>query len=94
MTEEAKKPVETSGSESLAAPLLDDMVKVRGKILFEFSSFQNWVNSAQSKFARVNLNRNQYICVDTQGNALVKGLEFQRAKDNDWFPVTVYQVII
>ena len=85
---------ETPLSQSELKDLLDDVVRVKGKILFEFLSFQVWVNTAQRKFASVNLNQNQHLCVDTQGNVLVKGLEFQRARDNGWFPVSVYQVII
>ena len=91
---ENESPDKPSGSESKLKDLLEDMVQVKGKILFEFLSFQDWVNTAQRKFASVNLNRNQHLCVDTQGNVLVKGLEFNRARDNGWFPVSVYQVVI
>ena len=77
----------------MASDIFDDVVLVKGKKLFDFTSFNDWVNTAQRKFGSVGLRSNQYLCIDTQGNVCTKGKEFHTARDNGWFPVTVYQVI-
>ena len=70
-----------------------DEVIIKGKKLFEFTSFNDWVNTAQRKFGAVSLRPNHYLCIDTQGNVCTKGKEFHTARDNGWFPVTVYQIV-
>ena len=61
-----------------------------GKKLFSFGSHQDWVNSAQRKFAVNGVNNEMVLCVDQQGRVLKKGLEFSRADKDSAFPVDVY----
>lgn len=59
-----------------------------GPLLFEFTSFQEWVNKAQGWFERLGGLRT--VCVDAYGRVCVSGKEFQRAEDEKAFPVRVY----
>lgn len=88
-----RKKIKAYKEKAMNDDVFDEVVSVKGKKLFEFTSFNNWCDKAQSKFSTVNLRSNQYLCVDTQGNVLEKGKEFKTARDNGWFPVTVYQVV-
>jgi hypothetical protein len=63
-----------------------------GEELLEFSSFQQWVNKAQSWFRNLNMERHQYICVDKSGRICVCGAQFMRAGKEHTFPVTVYAI--
>ena len=67
--------------------------QVKGIELFQFETFQQWVNKAASWFSSYNLPKNSYICVDQAGNVCTKGQEFMNARDNDLFPVIVYLIV-
>ena len=65
-----------------------------GDELFSFSSKQDWVNKAKSRFAACGLPRGHYICIDAVGRVCAKGAEFMRAEDEDTYPVTVYRLLV
>ena len=88
-----RKKIKVYREKTMNDDVLDEVVPVKGKKLFDFYSFNDWVNTAQRKFRSVNLRPNHYLCIDTQGNVCTEGKEFHAARDNGWFPVTVYQVV-
>lgn len=68
-----------------------------GPVAFEFSSFAQWVNRAQSWFHNLAAtNRNaamkRYLCVDAAGRVCMIGKDFHRARDEDKFPVRLYLI--
>lgn len=65
-----------------------------GEMLFEFSSFQDWVNKAQGRFAMAGVRGEDTLCVDQKGRLLKKGKEFMRARDDCSFPVKIYRALI
>lgn len=64
-----------------------------GEKLFEFDTFNCWVNKAQGWFQSSGYTARDSICVDTKGRICLSGREFGRARDEDAFPVTVYAAI-
>ena len=64
-----------------------------GELLFQFSSFDNWVNTAEIKFSSENVRLKDVLCVDNKGRILKKGKEFRRAENDDSFPVKVYRAL-
>ena len=91
-----RKKIKAYKEKAMAEGIKDkqsEIVTVKGKKLFEFNNFNDWLNTAQNKFLAVNLRPNHYLCVDTQGNVCIKGVEFMTARDSGYFPVTVYQVV-
>lgn len=63
-----------------------------GDALLEFSSFQQWVNKAQSWFKQVKKVTHDYICVDKSGRICTCGKHFMRADKEHAFPITVYAI--
>jgi hypothetical protein len=63
-----------------------------GQYLFEFKDFDEWVNTATKKFSQVGLLEKTFyhICVDAKGRVCLSGREFQRARDDNSFPIKVY----
>lgn len=70
------------------------LLVVVGGLLFEFSSFQDWVNKAQSRFANAGVRGQDTLCIDAKGRLLQKGKEFKRARDVDSFPIKVYRALV
>jgi len=60
--------------------------------VFEFSTFEDWVNNAKKRFRKNNVYQNNTICVDGSGNLCVIGKNFMKARDDNAFPVKVYRV--
>jgi hypothetical protein len=60
--------------------------------VFEFTSFTNWVNTAQRKFFPFGQYHN-IICLDTNGNACSIGEDFRVAEEKGLYPITAYQLI-
>ena len=92
-TRKLRKKIKAYKEKTMNNDVIDEVIPVKGKKLFDFPSFNDWVNNAQNKFLAVNVRPNHYLCIDTQGNVCTKGKEFHTARDNGWFPVTVYQVV-
>lgn len=51
-----------------------------GRLLFEFHSFANWVNTAKAKFAAHTQYEGQAVCVDAVGRLIHRGAGFIRAE--------------
>lgn len=67
---------------------------VVGEMLFEFSSFEDWVNKAETRFKLAGVKGDEVICVDQKGRLLKKGKEFMRAREDNSFPVKVYLALL
>ena len=63
-----------------------------GKKLFQFSSFDNWVDTATAKFKKAGISPSDVVCIDAYGRLCLSGKEFMRARDQKAFPVRVYAV--
>lgn len=63
-----------------------------GPLLFQFTSFQQWVNKATSWFDNSGAPTKDTICIDAMGRVCYRGKEFMRARDEKTFPITVYHI--
>lgn len=63
-----------------------------GPKLFSFSSFTDWLNHAQSKFAQAGASSRNIVCVDQKGRICALGGHFMTARDEDAFPVDAYLI--
>ena len=57
---------------------------------FQFSSFSDWVNSAQRRYEGIPVHLRPGFAYDAKGRRCWKGLEMQRARDEGAFPVRVF----
>lgn len=55
-----------------------------------FNTFNSWVNRASSWLH--GYKNTQIICLDTKNRICEIGKDFQRSRDDDSFPVTVYKI--
>ncbi len=60
------------------------------RLLFEFASFTHWVNKADALYAPYKPISQALICVDAVGRVCTSGYEFERARDEQTFPVRVF----
>lgn len=65
-----------------------------GDYLFCFTSKQDWINHARSRFACCGVPRGKYIAIDAVGRVCEKGLEFSRAENEGTYPITVYKLLV
>ena len=65
-----------------------------GPELFDFTSFDNWCDTAREKFGAANVRGADTLCVDQRGRLCKCGAEFIRARDDDAYPVRVYRCVI
>jgi hypothetical protein len=63
-----------------------------GPEMFRFTSFEQWVNKAQSWFKNYGVSPSQYVCIDATGRICGKGKQFMSARDRGAFPVVVYHI--
>jgi len=68
-------------------------ITLPAEFLFEFTSFQQWVNKAASCFKSVDTKREKVICIDTNGNVMTIGEDFMIASDMELFHCKVYRLI-
>jgi len=61
-----------------------------GPKLFEFTSFDNWCDTAKRKFKRAGVSSGRSLCIDTTGRICGWGEHFMTAQAEDAFPVSVY----
>jgi len=61
-----------------------------GNELFQFSTFDNWCDTAQKKFSVAGVRWQDTLCIDSMGRVCVKGEEFMRAQEQDTFPIRVF----
>lgn len=60
--------------------------------LFRFLDFQHWVDTARSQYPHCGVPSHRTIAVARNGLVVVSGAEFMAARDNDLFPVVVYEL--
>jgi hypothetical protein len=60
-------------------------------MLFEFTSFNDWVIMAPHRFKRAGVRGDQCICVDSVGRLCRIGKQFHRARKEGTFPIRVYR---
>ncbi len=65
---------------------------ILGDELFSFSSEQDWINNAQSRYANCGVPKGYYITVDAAGRVCKIGKHFMRATAEETYPVTVYKM--
>jgi hypothetical protein len=64
-----------------------------GHKLFEFASFNAWVDFAQRFFRSAGVHDVDVLCLDAKGRVCRAGKQFRVARDNNAFPVTVYRIL-
>ena len=60
-------------------------------VICQFDSFQQWVNKARSWLC--GYKSKDIIALDTKGRECTSGKDMQLARDENAFPVTVYEVL-
>jgi hypothetical protein len=65
-----------------------------GPMLFQFDSFEHWVNHASTEFAKAAVAGHHCLCVDAKGRLLIMGKQFMRSRDDGSFPVKVYRKVV
>jgi len=63
-----------------------------GEKLFEFSTFDDWCDTAQRKFQRAEVRSNQVVAVDQKGRLCGWGEHFMTARAENAFPVEVFRL--
>lgn len=66
-------------------------IKVKRK-LFSFTSQQDWVNKANSRYTNCGVPKGQYIAVDALGHVMHMGKCFMAATELKAYPVTCYEL--
>ncbi|MDB5967148.1 MAG: parB-like partition protein [Polaromonas sp.] len=61
-----------------------------GPRLFSFTSHEDWVDSAKTRFRDHAISSDRTLCLDQKGRVLGWGEHFSQARDEDAFPVDVY----
>jgi hypothetical protein len=85
------KPVPQLDSTS---PVYNEVKITIGEQLFQFNSFEDWVNHATRRYENAETNSQRSIAIDKVGRIVDSGREFMRARDENAFPVIVYRKII
>lgn len=68
------------------------MLQIEAELIYEFTSFTNWVNNASSRIGGFP-GWEQIICIAKNGKACTGGEDMMYARDNDLFPVKAYRLI-
>jgi len=63
-----------------------------GEKLFEFSSLDDWRDTAKSKFFTAKVSGSDVICVDRRGRLCGWGKHFIQARDEGSYPVEVFRL--
>lgn len=63
-----------------------------GALLFEFSDYEDWCDTAQVRFKRAGHNSTNTICLDAQNRTCFRGKDFMQARDEGTFPVRVFSL--
>lgn len=66
-------------------------VKIKRE-LFSFSSEQDWINKAQSRYANCGVRKGYYITLDANGHVMHMGKCFMAATKANAYPVTCYEL--
>lgn len=65
-----------------------------GEFLFQWDTFKHWVYYAQRDFDGVGLRSEHVLCIDAKGRVCDFGKQFNRARDENTFPVKVYRKVL
>lgn len=65
-----------------------------GDKLFSFKSHDDWIDNASMLYSKCGVERGKYITIDSIGRVCIKGLEFNRAKNEGTYPITVYKILV
>ena len=81
-------------TENIPYPVEEQEIKnIKNEYVFQFTSFQQWVNKASSWYAQHRDNRHtQFLAVDSEGYVCVIGQNFMDAQANNRFPIKVYKL--
>jgi hypothetical protein len=73
---------------------LDGKVLVEAEFLFQLESKQDWVNKCPDILPHKKRGKHEtWLWLDTNGNVLEIGVDFQAAKELATYPVRVYRTI-
>lgn len=61
-----------------------------GPKLFEFETFNCWVNHAQRAWKAADVSVHHTLCIDAKGRHCYIGRDFMVARDDGTFPVAVH----
>lgn len=64
-----------------------------GEELFEFPTFNSWVNQAPRIWRVHEVRAQDTLCIDAADRVCTKGAEFMRARDEGMFPIKVYRLL-
>jgi hypothetical protein len=68
-------------------------IPILNQLVFEFTSFQNWVNKASYWYSQHRDNRHtQFLAIDSEGYVCIIGQNFMDADANNRFPIKVYKL--
>ena len=68
-------------------------IKVKGELLFELASKQQWINRVPDILPKKIRGGEQWIWVDKNGNVFESGQDFAAAEKHDTYPCKVYRLI-
>lgn len=68
-----------------------EKLTIKAEFLFQFDSFDKWVNKASTMFKPYHFGY-AYICLDVENNVCHLGEDFMNARDKNLFPVKVYSL--
>lgn len=63
-----------------------------GAELFAFTTFTQWVNKARGWYRSTGTSSHNSIAIDAAGRVCLLGVHFMRARDENTFPVRVYEI--
>lgn len=69
-----------------------ETLKVKGELLFELSSKQDWVNRVPRILPEKIRGGEQWIWLDKNGNVFECGLDFEVAEELGTYPCRVYRL--
>ena len=69
------------------------LIQVRVEEVGKFNTFQDWVNNATKVISPHKKPDEKVFCQDNGGKICTNGADFQFARDNNRFPVTVFRLI-
>lgn len=73
-------------------PTKTDVQVQLGRRLFEFSTFEDWVNNAGRRYRLNEATSRTTIAIDGRGRLCTCGADMQAARDDDEFPVVIYEM--
>lgn len=67
-------------------------ITVKGQLLFELKSKQEWVNKVPGILPSKTRGNEQWVWVDKNGNVFEAGLDFMAAEKAETYPCKVYRL--